>query len=113
MDGTYAALDIDPRILSRLNCPLEEIEKLCRKFSVIELAVFGSVVRDDFRNDDSDIDFLYLMDPEARIGGWKFMEFHLALEELTHRKVDLVSKKWMGKRFETAVLPQARVIYAA
>ena len=42
MNQRGSTLDIDPRILARLNCPLEEIQKLCRKFHVIELSVFGS-----------------------------------------------------------------------
>jgi predicted nucleotidyltransferase len=40
-----------------LELPMEAIAELCRKYQVEELAVFGSVLRDDFRM-DSDVDFL-------------------------------------------------------
>jgi predicted nucleotidyltransferase len=68
MSGICATTDIDPRLLERLNCPLEEIAKLCEKFQVSELSVFGSAVRDDFRQENSDIDFLYEFCPNASIG---------------------------------------------
>ncbi len=113
MSGICAATDIDPRLLERLNCPLEEIAKLCEKFQVIELSVFGSAVRDDFKPESSDIDFLYLMHPDAEIGVYEFTEFHDLLSDLLKRELDLVPKKWMGERFEKRVLPEAQVIYAA
>ena len=112
MESNRIAPNVDPRVLSRLNCPLEEIGKLCEKFNIIELSVFGSVVRDDFRPDSSDIDFLYLQDPNSSTCAWEFMQFHEKLSELTHRDVDVVSKKWMREDFGAEVLPQARVIYA-
>ncbi len=113
MNGMCAATDIDPRLLERLNCPLEEIAKLCEKFQVIELSVFGSAVRDDFKPESSDIDFLYVMHPDSSIGYFEFFDFEEALSNLVHRKVDLVSQKWMGDRFRKLVLPQSKVIYAA
>ena len=36
----------------------EALEALCRRFGVARLEVFGSVLRDDFRAGESDIDLL-------------------------------------------------------
>ena len=113
MNGKCSAPTVDPRILARLNCPLEEIAKLCEKFGVTELSVFGSVVRDDFRDDGSDIDFLYVFNPNIKIGYNELFDIEEAFSKLVGRKIDFVSKKWMGKRFEQHVLPIAQVIYAA
>ena len=112
MEGTCAALDIDPRILSRLNCPLEEIERLCREFSVIELSVFGSVVRDDFKQDSSDLDFLVNFEPQSHPTFHEFFDLSEALMELTGKKVDLVAKNGLKETIKKDVLAESRVLYA-
>ena len=45
-----------------LDLPHEEIEAFCRHWRIIELAVFGSALRDDF-GPESDIDFLVTFAP--------------------------------------------------
>jgi hypothetical protein len=44
-----------------------QLAELCRRHEVVELAVFGSVLRDDFRA-DSDIDVLVTFAPGATPG---------------------------------------------
>jgi predicted nucleotidyltransferase len=46
--------------------PMETIAELCRRYQVRELALFGSILRDDFRP-DSDIDVLVEFEPGAEI----------------------------------------------
>jgi predicted nucleotidyltransferase len=41
----------------RIEIPEAEIAAFCRRWDVVELALFGSVMRDDFRP-DSDIDVM-------------------------------------------------------
>jgi len=41
----------------KINLPTEQIKAFCQKWQVTELALFGSVLREDFRS-DSDIDIL-------------------------------------------------------
>ena len=43
-----------------------KIAEFCRKWRIAEFALFGSVLRDDFRP-DSDVDVLVTYDPDA---GW-------------------------------------------
>ena len=69
----------------------EAIAKLCRKYRVQRLFVFGSAIRDDFRPGDSDVDLLVEFAP---IGGHaKFHAYFEMLDELQSvlgSKIDLV-----------------------
>lgn len=73
--------------------PMDEIRALCRKYHVRELALFGSIVRDDFRS-DSDIDFLARFDNDD-LGPWMshLTELQDELARLLGRKVDVVDWK--------------------
>ena len=76
----------------RIDLPLEAVADLCRRYGVSELAVFGSVLRDDFDPDRSDVDFLVrFVDNDA--GPWmgKYLAMEEELEALLGRKVDVVS----------------------
>lgn len=112
MEGTCAALDIDTRILSRLNCPLEELGTLCKKFQVVELSIFGSAVRDDFIQSQSDLDFLVQFEPESHPTFHEFFDLSEALVELTGKKVDLVAKNGLKETIKKEVLAESRVLYA-
>lgn len=94
-----------------------DIKELCRKYGVEELAVFGSVLRDDFRP-DSDVDFLVVFKDDD-YGPWmvKLTGLEEDLSGLLGRKVDLVSKRaiqqsenYIRKRH---ILDSAKVIYVA
>lgn len=77
---------------ARVAVPYEAIAAFCRKWKITELALFGSVLRDDFRP-DSDIDLLVTYAPDAR---WTFFDLvHMEdeLAEIFGRKVDLVDKE--------------------
>jgi predicted nucleotidyltransferase len=68
-----------------------QIEAFCRKWKIRELALFGSVLRDDFRA-DSDVDVLVEFAPEARHSLFDFYDMQEELAELFGRSVDLVQK---------------------
>lgn len=104
---------VDPRILARLHCPLSAIVALCEKYHISELSVFGSVVRDDFKEGSSDIDFLYVFEPESTPDYFEFCDIQDELKGLVGRKIDLVSKEWLRPRFRETVLPEAKVLYVA
>ena len=53
----------------RVQLPLEAVGEVCRKYGVSELAVFGSVLREDFDPARSDVDLLVrFIDDDA--GDW-------------------------------------------
>ena len=75
-----------------IGIPKEKIADFCRKWKILELSLFGSVLRDDFRP-DSDVDVLVAFSPDAE---WSLLD-HMAMEEelsaIFGRKVDLVSRR--------------------
>ncbi len=75
----------------RIPIDKEKIAEFCQKHGIIEFALFGSVLRDDFRP-DSDVDVLVKFDPSRRFGLFAFSGMELELEEIFGREVDLVDK---------------------
>lgn len=99
----------------KLSLPYEQIAAFCRKWNVSEFALFGSVLRDDFRP-DSDVDVLLTWAEDARISLFDYVPMKEELEAMFGRRVDLVSKEgiqesrnWIRKK---EILGSARVIYA-
>jgi predicted nucleotidyltransferase len=75
----------------RLPIDAEKLRDFCRKWSISELAVFGSVLRDDF-GPASDVDFLAAFAPEARWNLLDHVRMQDELAEIVGRRVDLVSR---------------------
>jgi predicted nucleotidyltransferase len=94
----------------------DRIAEFCRKWGVDELALFGSVLRDDFRP-DSDVDVLLTFAPDAGVSLFDYAEIQDDLEAIFGRRVDVASKRGIqagGNPFsQKAILGSARVIYAA
>ena len=100
----------------RIDLPLEAIALVCQKYGVSELAVFGSVLRDDFEPARSDVDFLVrFIDNDA--GDWmsKFMDMEEELGKLLGRKVDVVSRRGIEQSTNPVrrghILKHARRVY--
>jgi predicted nucleotidyltransferase len=99
----------------RLPIDADKLAEFCRKWMITELAVFGSVLRDDFRP-DSDVDFLAVFSPNAR---WRLLD-HVRMEEelaeIVGRRVDLVTRGAIENSRNPirrrAILESARVIHA-
>lgn len=84
----------------------------CGRWQVAELALFGSVVRDDFRP-DSDVDVLVAFLPEARREFVDLEDMAVELADLFGRPVGVVSMRGLRPRLREEVLRDARVVYAA
>jgi predicted nucleotidyltransferase len=98
-------------VQDRISIPEEALAELCRRYYVRELALFGSVLRDDFR-EDSDIDVLVEFEPGAPIGLFEFVGLKQELADLLGRDVDLVEKAGLKEFLRDRVLHSAQVIYA-
>ena len=85
---------------------------VCRRYSVKELALFGSAVRGEMRP-ESDVDIMVEFELGARVGLIKFESLAEELEVLAGRRVDLVTRRGLKPWVRPAVLKDARVIYAA
>ncbi len=99
-----------------IKIPKEQIAEFCRQWKIVELSLFGSVLRDDFQL-DSDIDVLATFSHDA---DWSLLD-HVAMEEelsaIFGRKVDLVSRRAI-ERSENyirrkAILKTAQPYYVA
>ena len=112
MNAVEAPIAVDPAILKRLGCSLEDIAKLCREYQVVELSVFGSVVRDDFDAKKSDVDFLVDFQPDATLDLIGYFDLENKFSALVKRRVDLVSKQSMRPHWRDEIAPTAKLIYA-
>lgn len=97
-------------VTDRIEIPKEGLAEICRRYHVRELAVFGSVLRDDFR-EDSDIDILVEFEPGAPIGLLEYSALKHELAGLLQREVDLVEKAGLKRFIRDQVLDSAQVIY--
>ena len=76
----------------KLSVSKDSIAEFCRKWQIVEFALFGSVLRDDFRP-DSDVDVLVTFSPDSDWGIEHLLDMKEELEALFGRTVDLVEKR--------------------
>lgn len=98
-----------------IELPFDQIQEFCQRWHITEFALFGSVLRDDFRP-DSDIDVLVTFDPQFRRGLAETIQMRQELATLFGREVDLIvktaivkSETWLRRQ---QILECAQVIYA-
>ena len=90
-----------------------ECEDFCRRWKIKEFALFGSVLREDFRP-DSDIDVLVSFEPDGGITFDNRVEMLDELAEIFGREVDLVEKDAIRNPFRRHdILTTKEVVYAA
>ncbi len=81
--------------------PHDRIAEFCRKWGIRKLSFFGSVVRDDFDPERSDVDVLVEYAPKARVGLLQVVRAERELSDLFGRRVDLRTpaelSRWMIK----------------
>ena len=88
------------------------LEDFCRRWQIVELSVFGSALREDFRP-DSDIDVLVTFEPGGGITFGNRVEMLDELAAIFGRKVDLVEKSGLRNPFRRRhILNHRQVIYA-
>ena len=94
---------------------LEEIIRLCRRYKVRRLAVFGSILRGDFDPLRSDADFLVEFDAvPVALRMQNYFALREALSSLLSRSVDLVEDGAIRNPYILqSVAEQQRVLYAA
>ena len=89
----------------------EELEAICRRRAVERLALFGSVLRDDF-GPDSDVDVLIEFRDDFE--GHRIFEIYDELEALFGGpRVDLVDPKRLNPRLRQYVMASVEDLYEA
>ena len=99
--------------LSRVGVSADALTDFARRHALRELAIFGSILRDDFRA-ESDVDVLFELQDETAMTLEKFIEMKDELEALFGRRVDLVQKRLVTNPYRRGeILSTRKVLYAA
>ncbi len=96
---------------ARIDIAPDRVADFCRRHHIHRLALFGSVLRDDF-TDQSDVDVLVEFEP-GKTPGWEFISMRDELSAILGRTVDLNTPKSLSRYFRDEVLAEARVLYDA
>lgn len=106
--------NLDSKIQQRLNLSDQEIAAFCQQWGIRSLALFGSILRDDF-GQGSDIDLLIAFQPQVRQGLLTLARIKHALEAKLQRPVDIAlkevianSENWIRRE---EILGTAQTIY--
>ena len=101
---------------ARIDISPEKVTALCKRWQIAELALFGSVLRDDF-DPESDVDVLVSFDPQARHTLFDLTQMQDEFSALLGRKANLIeriaveqSPNYIRRK---AILQSAETIYAA
>ena len=95
--------------LPPLSVTAEQIAEFCRRHRIRWLAVFGSVLRDDF-GPDSDVDVLVEFEP-GHVPGLAFVAMADELEEIIGRRVDFLTPNMLSRWMRPQVMQEARLLY--
>ncbi len=97
---------------ARIDVPKEELAEFCRRAHIRRLALFGSVLREDFRP-DSDVDVLVEFEPGHGPGFLRLYDLEQQLSTLLGgQAVDMVTERFLNRRIRDQVLAEAEVEYA-
>jgi predicted nucleotidyltransferase len=93
----------------------EQMQQFCQRWQITELAIFGSILREDF-GPDSDVDVMVTFAPEASWSVFDHVQMQEELSELLGREVDLITRRaveqssnWMRRK---SILDSAEILYS-
>ena len=103
----------DRIVAVRARIPIDqaEVAAFCRRHAIRRLALFGSVLRDDF-TPASDVDVLVEFEP-GHVPGLAFFSMEAELSAILGRKVDLNTPGFLSRYFRDQVLAEAENQYVA
>jgi len=97
----------------QIDIPTRQLAEFCHRWKIAELALFGSILRDDF-GPDSDVDVLIEFAGDADWSLYDWVDMIDELRAIFGRQVDLVSKRGLRNPFRRhAILSTREVVYAA
>jgi predicted nucleotidyltransferase len=92
----------------------QDIAKLCRLHGVRKMELFGSILRDDFDHQHSDVDVLVDFEPHSAASFTNYLELKTSLEALFGRSVDLVELRAIRNRRLRHYIERSKIpVYAA
>ena len=96
---------------ARIDIPAQRVRAFCRRHHIRMLALFGSVLRDDFLP-DSDVDVIVEFE-SGHVPGLDFFAMQDELSGILGRTVDLNTPGFLSSHFRDQVLADAEVEYVA
>lgn len=97
---------------ARLRVDRRALADFCRRHHIRRLALFGSVLREDFRS-ESDVDVLVTFEEDHVPGFLGLADIERELSELLGgRRLDVVTPKFLHPRIRDRVLREAEIHYA-
>jgi predicted nucleotidyltransferase len=97
-------------VSAAIDIPQEKIADFCQRHHITKMALFGSVLRDDF-GPESDVDVIVEFHPE-HIPGLAFFSMQDELAAIIGRRVDMHTPLELSRYFKH-VFQEARTIYVA
>lgn len=101
---------------AKIELPKDKITDFCKKWKISEFALFGSVLREDFRP-DSDVDVLVTLSEDAGHSLFDLVHMGKELEAILGRDVDIVTRRGLENSRNylrrNAILNSAEAVYAA
>ncbi len=98
--------------LHGIEIPREKIGMFCRANGIRRLALFGSILRDDF-NPESDVDVLVEFQPGVRVGYLAIARMARELTVILGRSVDVRTPAELHPAFREEVMREALNEYVA
>ena len=100
-------------LTANITIPQQEINVFCRRWHILELALFGSVLREDFVQ-ESDVDVLVTFLPAATISLFDIAQMQIELQSIFNRPVDILEKDGLRNPYrKREILKTAQVVFAA
>lgn len=90
----------------------EKIAEFCRRHHIKRLALFGSVLREDF-GPDSDVDVLVEFEEGHAVGYLTFAGIARELTDLLGRSADIHTSTALKPRIRAEIAETAAMLYAA
>ncbi len=92
-----------------------ELESLCQRYSVLRLELFGSAATGEYRQADSDLDFLVeFQELPVMAYGAAYFGLLKSLEQMFGRSVDLVDNSTIKNPYLRESVDETKVlVYAA
>ena len=98
--------------LHGIDIPRERIAAFCRENGIRRLALFGSILRDDFCL-DSDVDVLVEFQAGVRVGYLAIARMARELADMMGRAVDMRTPAELHPAFRDEVMKEALTEYVA
>jgi predicted nucleotidyltransferase len=97
----------------RIQLSQVKLAEFCQRWKITEMALFGSVLRNDFRP-DSDVDVLVSFAADTQWGLFDIVDMQEELKNLFGREVDLVEREGLRNPFRRrSILSSMQVVYGS